>query len=161
VASIPDKVKGTEVEDNLHPAEVDTYVHEVDDVKVYATDADSALDVNNHQHSSYTDADGEEIEDLSEDKTLEKDDKSEAEEIKDLMGKLLADDPFAGGEEPEDYVEEVTDKAGHHMRKEVHQGNGFKSVEISSDTPITDAEIGNIIGEMIAQQMAQDMMKMQ
>ena len=32
VASIPDKVQGTEHEDELHPDEVDTYVHEVDEV---------------------------------------------------------------------------------------------------------------------------------
>ena len=35
--------------------------------------------------------------------------------------------------EPEDYVEEKTTADGTHIRKEVHQGNGFKSVRITSD----------------------------
>ena len=36
-------------------------------------------------------------------------------------------------DEPEDYVEETTTADGHHIRKEVHQGAGFKSVRITSD----------------------------
>lgn len=36
-------------------------------------------------------------------------------------------------EEAEDYVEEKTTKDGTHIRKEVHQGPGFKSVRITSD----------------------------
>ena len=48
--------------------------------------------------------------------------------LSDILG-----EPEDDGEEPEDYVEEKTTADGTHIRKEVHQGNGFKSVRITSD----------------------------
>ena len=103
------------------------------------------LDVNSAQHSTFMD--GEDmIEDLSEDPALEE---AEAEEMK-PVGKAggpggnplagLLGGAFGGGPAPglagifdddpdfegvDDYVEEFTDKAGNHMRKEVHKGNGW------------------------------------
>ena len=53
--------------------------------------------------------------------------------------------------EPSDYVEELVDKEGNHLRKEVHQGPGFKTVEISSDKPISDDQIGSILQDLIMQ----------
>lgn len=66
------------------------------------------------------------------------------------MDKLISD-AFSGTQT--DYVEEILDKNGNHMRKEVHQGPGFKTVEITSDNPMTDADIGNIIQDLIMQSM--------
>lgn len=57
----------------------------------------------------------------------------------DMISKLIAD--TYGEQEPTDYVEEMVDMAGHHMRKEVHQGQGFKTIEISSDEPLDDNDI--------------------
>lgn len=45
----------------------------------------------------------------------------------------LSGEPEDDGKEPADYVEEKTTKDGAHIRKEVHQGDGFKSVRITSD----------------------------
>jgi hypothetical protein len=55
------------------------------------------------------------------------------------LGDLLMGEPEDGEEEPEDYVEEKTTADGQHIRKEVHQGNGFKSVRITSDGGSGDA----------------------
>ena len=56
-----------------------------------------------------------------------------------MISKLVAD--TYAEQEPTDYVEEMVDKAGHHMRKEVHQGKGFKTIEISSDEPLNNNDI--------------------
>ena len=92
------------------------------------------------------------IEDLSEDAALEE---AEAEEMKPVgmaggPGNPLAGllgGAFGGGPAPglaglfdddpdfegvDDYVEEYTDQNGNHMRKEVHRGNGWSSMQISN-----------------------------
>ena len=56
-----------------------------------------------------------------------------------MISKLIAD--TYAEQEPNDYVEEMVDKAGHHMRKEVHQGKGFNTIEISSDEPLNNNDI--------------------
>ena len=40
-----------------------------------------------------------------------------------------------------DYVEELVDSEGHHTRKEVHTGQGYKTVTITSDTPLALNEV--------------------
>ena len=46
------------------------------------------------------------------------------------LGEIFEEDPDFEG--VDDYVVEKTDEAGHHMRKEVHKGNGWTSIEISN-----------------------------
>ena len=69
-------------------------------------------------------------------------------------------DPFADLH-PTDYVEELLDKKGNHMRKEVHEGKGYKTIEITSDQNLSGDDIQNLIGDMIMQTMMQDMANMQ
>ena len=111
----------------------------------------STLDVNSNQHSTFMDGD-DMIEDLSEDAALEE---AEAEEMKPagmaggpgvplagLLGGAFGGGPAQGlaglfDDDPDfegvdDYVEEFTDKQGNHMRKEVHKGNGWSSMQISN-----------------------------
>lgn len=48
------------------------------------------------------------------------------------------------------YVEEHVDAQGRHIRKEVHEGNGWKSVSITSDAPLGGSgDFGDVIGEAI------------
>ena len=47
------------------------------------------------------------------------------------------------------FVEETTDKEGHKVRKEVHSGPGWKSVEIHSDGPMNMPDLGGFIGHML------------
>ena len=49
------------------------------------------------------------------------------------LGDILGEPEDADEKDAEDYVEEKTTADGTHIRKEVHQGNGFKSVRITSD----------------------------
>ena len=65
----------------------------------------------------------------------------------------------------DDYVEEYTDKEGNHMRKEVHKGDGWGTVQITSDAggsmiqmgggadPFGDGDfmgVGDLLGAMMA-----------
>ena len=57
-------------------------------------------------------------------------------------------------EDAEDNVEETTTEDGSHIRKEVHQGPGFKSVRITSDgaggpAPDIPADIGDLMSAML------------
>lgn len=103
IAQIPDAVKGTVHEEH----ENEIFEHKVEIIPQYATEASSKLDVNEAQHSTFKDTDNDTIEDLSEDKALEPI----------LLDKLISD-AFSGTQT--DYVEEILDKNGNHMRKEVH-----------------------------------------
>ena len=92
--------------------------------------------------------DGEDvIEDLSEDAALDAFEKKEMEEnneaikpkseggVADSMSGRKVPSIFTDDDEFEgvgDYAEEYTDKDGNHIRKEVHSGDGWKSIEISS-----------------------------
>lgn len=58
----------------------------------------------------------------------------------------------------DDYVEEIMDEQGHTTRKEVHKGNGWTSVEITSDgggLPIDDmlGGLGGIIEQIMEAQI--------
>lgn len=78
------------------------------------------------------------------------------------------EDPFADLtdlDEAEDYVEEITNPDGSHTRKEVHQGDGFKSVRITKDLGAGGIGGGGIISgggplgiEDLMGQMMADMM---
>ena len=109
------------------------------------------------------------IEDLSEDAALDEFEKKEMAEANkppvagvppNIPGIFTDDDEFAG---VDDYAEEYTDKDGNHIRKEVHSGNGWKSVEYSSTSTggiggaIGGSPFGggDIMGDLIAQVMAQ------
>ena len=129
----------------------------------------SSLDVNAHkQKESFVDADNDEIEDLSVDPVLEAAEKKESDKKQD--GKMLGG-PAKKASETADaeehgehvaplgsflhdafdfdrskgnsYTEETTDGQGHHIKKNVTQGPGWKQVEIHSDGPM---DVGNIIG---------------
>jgi hypothetical protein len=45
----------------------------------------------------------------------------------------------------EEYVEETVDGEGHHTTKHVTKGNGFQTIEISSDTPLDFGDINRLI----------------
>lgn len=85
------------------------------------------LDSNENEKAS--EVTEEEVEEVDPEIDLEDDDSDEGVplSIRDLM--MGNQDE----EEPEDYVEEKTNADGTHIRKEVHQGNGFKSIRITSD----------------------------
>lgn len=53
----------------------------------------------------------------------------------------------------DDYVEETMDENGHTMRKEVHKGNGWTSVEISGDISMAGGAVGNILQQVMQQHM--------
>lgn len=75
---------------------------------------------------------------------------------------LFGDGDFGEEESKDDggYVEEHVDGSGRHIRKEVHEGNGWKSVSISSDSPLGvggNGDMGDSLGEAIAQMLGQAM----
>jgi len=118
----------------------------------------SNLDVNtHHQKETYEDADHDLIEDYSIDKDLEAAEKEEAKAVSPKPsivalggGSTLFDEE----DHPDGYVEERLDARGNHFRKEVHKGDGWESVSISSSSaePMDLGEMGDI-GGLIAQMM--------
>ena len=52
---------------------------------------------------------------------------------------------------PTDYVEERVDAQGHHTRKEVHRGDGWETIEITTDG---DIDVGSMLGQIMQQQFA-------
>ena len=101
------------------------------------------------------------IEDYSEDKELEAAEKEEAKNASTqpkTIGGIKS--MFDAGDHHDGYVEEKVDAKGNRIRKEVHKGDGWESVSISSESsgPLEIGEMGDI-GGMIAMMMQQAAMQ--
>jgi len=77
----------------------------------------------------------------AEDKLLEKQNKNTPKGKGGLLGDLFGVDPDMGS----DYIEEKTDKDGHHVRKEVHSGPGFHTETITMDHPMSGDEMNQMV----------------
>lgn len=114
-----------------------------------------------HQKETFEDAEHDLIEDYSEDKELEAAEKEEAKNAS-TQPKTIGGvkSMFDGEDHPDGYVEERLDAKGNHIRKEVHKGDGWESVSITSESsgPVEIGEMGDI-GGMIAMMMQQAAMQ--
>ena len=55
------------------------------------------------------------------------------------------------GQVTEEYTEETVDKEGHHQSKHVEKGDGFEMITFTSDTPMTDVDIAQLLNDAMAQ----------
>lgn len=80
---------------------------------------------------------GDTIEDLSVDPELDYEDRPTI--------ATLIDSSYRQPVIEEEYTEETVDSEGHHTKKNVKKGPGYETIDFTSDTPLTAADLNKLI----------------